>query len=238
MNTLGVAALLFCGALPGVAQTPGLAELRAKYPDADLAARELKTGVYEYSLLKRTPVGTIGVGRGGFSLQQDCMYCGKNIVFLGDMTSYVGVSGSPDRRSRIINVASLDYDPSRTDNPPLAALGVIALNETGIVKSDRAKTGLINWVSRLTFNDDGRSRTIFLTDITCWVNRGGDNWIWFSVGKAREFNSDGKTLGADVPVAVSLAHDGPNGRATVRVAERYAFHPSMKDDSTLVLLPE
>ena len=105
------------------------------------------------------------------------------------------------------------------------------------MKSDTAKSGWVNWVARLQLSDEGRSRNIFLSDINFWVNRGGDNWISFSVGKAREFNSDG-SLGAEVPLSVSLDHKGPNGSVTIRVADKYSFHPSIKNDTTLVFVAD
>jgi HEAT repeat protein len=210
----------------------------AESTEADIAIREVRAGLYESTILKQgMQIGSIGVGAGGATLQMACMHCGKNIVFQGDMSAFIGVVGSKDFRSRIINVTSLDYDISKKVNPPLSALGVVALNESGIVKSGTAKTGWINWTSTLTFNDAGRSRTIQLRDITFWVNRGGENWLSFSIGGAREMDSDGKTLGDEIPVAVSMDNDGANRAVTIRVDNKYEFHPAIWDDQTLVFVP-
>jgi HEAT repeat protein len=206
--------------------------------EADVAIREIQTGLYETTILKKgMQIGSIGVGAGGATLQMACMHCGKNIVFQGDMSAFIGVVGSKDFRSRIINVTSLDYDISKKVNPPLSALGVVSLNESGIVKSGAAKTGWINWTSTLTFNDAGRSRTIQLRDITFWVNRGGENWLSFSIGGARELDSDGKTLGDEIPVAANMDNDGVNRAVTIRVDNKYEFHPAIWDDQTLVFVP-
>ena len=48
------------------------------------------------------------------------------------------------------------------------------------------------------------SREVLLEDVSFWVNRGGDNWLAFSVGKARE-------LEAEIPVTVTLNRKGANG---------------------------
>jgi hypothetical protein len=218
---------------PAQDQKTDTAELAARYPDADVAAREMMPGVYEFTILKaNTQIGSIGVGSGGPSLNMTPSFLGKKLVFLGNMTSFIGVAGSRDFRSRIVNVAALDYDSNQKTNPALSALGVVALNEVGVVKSDNAKTGWINWRGLVKFDDGGRSRTVQLNDVTFWVNRGGANWLSFTVAGAQEVNVDGK-LGAKVPVTVSLDSAGQNGSVTIRVADRYAFHPSIKNYTTL-----
>jgi hypothetical protein len=220
-----------------VAQTDEAAQLQTKYPDADLAVTEVGTAIYKYTILKPTQIGRIAGNGPSSHVEQNCMFCGKRLIFLGDVNAYVGVAASRDLSSRIINAASLDYDLNRADNPPLAALGVVELNENGLVKSGTAKSGLVNWGSMVTFKDNGRTRTVFLSDINSWVNNGGDNWISFSVGKAQELNSNGDPTGGDIPVTVSMDRKGPNGRVTVHIAGKYAFHPSMKDHTTLVFSP-
>ena len=214
-------------------QKPNAAELSAQYPDADLAAREMAPGLYMFTILKdNMKIGQIGVGSGGPTLSMAPSFLGKNLVFLGDMTNFVGVAGSRDHRSRIVKIAALDYDPDRKTNPPLSPLGVIALDESGVVKSDTAKTGWINWRAQVKFDDGGRPRTVQLNDVTLWVNRGGANWLSFAVASAQEVNTDGK-LGATVPVTVSLDSVGQNGSVTIRIADKYAFHPSIKNYTTL-----
>jgi len=205
-----------------------------------LAVTEVATAVYEYTILKPIQIGSISGIAGdprSAHIEQNCMFCGKTLVFLGDVNAYIGVAGSSDLSSRIINAASLDYDLNRTDNRPLAALGVVELNENGLVKSGTAKSGLVNWASTVTFKDNGRTRSVFLSGINCWVNRGGENWISLSVGKAEELNSNGDPTGKEVPVTVSMDRKGPYGRVTVHIAGKYVFHPSMKDHTTLVLIP-
>jgi hypothetical protein len=118
----------------------------------------------------------------------------------------------------------------------LSALGVVALNEKGIVKSALVKTGWINWGAFVTFDDAGRSRTVKLEDVTFWVNRGGENWLSFSIGKVREWNSD-ETLGAEIPSTVSLDRAGFNGSVTIRLADKYTFRPSIENHTTLTLVP-
>ncbi len=218
---------------------PAAADQPAAEPtEADIAIREVRTGLYETTILKKgMQIGSIAVGASGPTLEMACMHCGKSIAFQGDMSAFVGVVATKDFRSRIINVASLDYDIGKKKNPPLSALGIVALNESGIVRSGAAKTGWINWESPLTFNDAGRSRTIQLRDITFWVNRGGENWLSFSIGSAREMDSDGKTLGNEIPVTVSLDSNGPNRAVTIRVDGKYEFHPVIWDDQTLVFVP-
>jgi HEAT repeat protein len=209
----------------------------AESTEADIAIREVRTGVYETTILnKGMQIGSIAVGNSGPTLEMACMHCGKNIVFQGDMSAFIGVVGSKDFRSRIINAAPLDYDIGRKENPPLSALGVVALNESGIVKSGVAKTGWINWESTLTFNDAGHSRTVKLRDINFWANRGGENWLSFSIGGAREIGSDGKTLGDEIPVAVIPDSTGHYGSVTIRVDNKYEFHPAIWDDQTLVFV--
>jgi hypothetical protein len=151
------------------------------------------------------------------------------------MSCFIGLHGNAPR-SRILNVAARDYDPDKANNTRLATLGVVPLNSSGIVTSDAAKTGWVNWWATLKYEDSGRTRTVQLTDITFWVNRGGNNWLSFAIGKAYEVNSDG-TNGAEVPVSVSLGREGADGTVTVVVAGKYAFHPSIKDRSTLDFIP-
>ena len=220
-----------------VAQTDEGAQLETKYPDADLAVTEVRTAIYKYTILKPIQIGSIAGAGPSAHIEENCMCCGKKLVFLGDVNAYIGVAGSRDLSSRIINAASLDYDLNRADNPPLAALGVVELNENCLVKSGIAKSGLVNWASTVTFKDNGHIRSVFLSEINCWVNRGGENWISFSVGKAEELNSNGDPTGNNVPVTVSMDRKGPYGRATVHIAGKYAFHPSMKNHTTLVLIP-
>jgi hypothetical protein len=155
-------------------------------------------------------------------------------VFTGNITSFVGAA-SADKRSRTINVAAIGYDPAKPNNPPLAHQGVIALNESGIVKSDIAKSGWINWMATLTFEDTGRTRTIQIEDINFWVNRGGENWLSFSFAKAREVLSAG-TLGPEVSVTAKLEEDGGNSRVAILVEGKYAFRPLIKDGQTLTFV--
>ena len=243
-QVLPVLSLVFALCLIGptattVAQTDEAAQIQTKYPDADMALREVRTAVYAYTFFKPTVIGSLPetIKDPRLSFVQSCVFCGKKLVFLGDVNAFIGFIGNSDMSSRIINAASIDYDLNHKDNPPLAALGVIEFNENGIVKSDKAKTGLVNFTSTLTFKDNGRGRTIILSNINCWMNRGGDNWISFSVGNAQELNSSSDTTGADVPVIVSMARKGLNGKVTVRIAGKYAFHPMMKDQTTLVFVP-
>jgi hypothetical protein len=218
---------------PAPDQKSDAATLAAQYPTADLAAREMMPGVYEFTILKaNTQIGTIGVGNGGPTLNMAPAFLGKNLVFLGPMSGFIGVAGSRDFHARIVNVAALDYDADRKTNPPLSALGVVALNDAGVVKSDAAKTGWINWRALVKFDDGGRSRTVQLNDVTLWVNRGGDNWLSFAVASAQEVGADGKP-GAKLPVTVSLDSSGQNGSVTIRIADKYAFHPAIKNYTTL-----
>jgi hypothetical protein len=206
--------------------------LEAKYPDADLAVKEVSPEIYELTVLKENvQIGRINVGQGGPALTIEPSYLGKNLVFIGNITNFVGAA-SPDMRSRTINAASLSYDPSVQVNPPLADLGVVALNDSGIVKSDTAKSGWINWTCTVKFDDSGRTRTARIENISFWVNRGGENWLSFLIGKAHEVRTDG-TLGAEVPVTAKLEQDGANGSVTILVEDKYLFRPSIKDSQTL-----
>jgi hypothetical protein len=211
--------------------------------DADMVCRgddDPNGGIphYTFTALKDTQVAelpsTISNMR-DTGLKFDPMFCGKNIRFEGNMTSFVGIAGSQDLRSRIINVAATNFDMAKNNNPPLSSLGVVPLNEFGIVKSDSAKSGWINWGARLTLEENGQTRKFWLQDISFWLNRGGDNWLSFSVGKVREYNPD-RTLGAEVPVTISLEQNGPNHTVTLKLLEKYLFHPKIKDDSTIIFV--
>jgi hypothetical protein len=210
--------------------------LAAKYPDADVAISEVAPGGYEILLLRdNMQIGSIGGEGGGPSLAMSSPICGRNVVFQGTMAAFVGAK-SRDGRSRTINIASLEYDPNKTANPPLAALGIVAVNDSGVVKSDTAKTGWINWGSSLEFDDAGLHRNIRLSDVTFWVNRGGENWLSFSIGDARELDNSGNP-GANVHVDVNLNRDGANGRVEVRVGS-HSFHPVIKDRQTIVFVAD
>ncbi len=210
-------------------------QLEAKYPDADLAVQEVSQGIYEFTVLKgNVKIGSISFDQGGPALTMAPSYLGKNLVFIGNITNFVGAA-SRDMRSRTINAASLSYDPSVQVNPPLADLGVVALNDSGIVKSDTAKSGWINWTCTVKFDDSGRTRTVRIENISFWVNRGGENWLSFSIGKAHEVRTDG-TLGAEVPVTAKLERDGANGSVTILVEDKYPFRPSIEDSQTLAVM--
>lgn len=205
---------------------------------ADLRCAEhpVDSGMYDFTLLK----GDVQIAEltlDGDSVQSHYElerkeikpYLGKKLVFEGGMRCLVGVRGKQPG-SRIINVASLDYDPERKDNPPLAPLGVVALDESGFVKSAKAKSGWIRRSALLTFDDARGTRTVLLEDVSFWVNRGGENWLAFSVGKASEG-------GSPVPVAVIVDRKGSNGRVTVWVQGDHAFHPRITGETSLEFIP-
>jgi len=201
-----------------------------------MAIREIQPNIYEFTILKGgVQIGSIGMGPGGPSLNMSASYMGKNVVFLGSTTSFVGAI-TRDRRSMTVNVASLHYESAKSDNLPLATLGVIGLDNNGIVASDKAKTGWINWAALAEFTDNGQHHSVKLTDVTFWVNRGGQNWLSFSVGDAHE-QTDGGGPGRAVPVTVSLRCNGPNQTATIQIGSHH-FHPVIKDSTTLVLVSD
>ena len=210
--------------------------LNEKHPVADLSCEENGHGSGSYSFAALHDGVRMGRIKEVIKSPDDAAfefkpYLGNNIVFKGDMDCFISVS-SKDRRSCIINVASPNYDPAGKVNPPLSALGVVALNDLGVVKTDKAKSGWINQEASLTFDDAGQSRKLLLKDICFWVNRGGKNWLSFSIGNTHEVNDAGK-LGAEIPVNVDLARKGSSGVATIIVENKYAFHPRIKDDITL-----
>lgn len=210
-------------------------ELKARFPTADIAVREVEPGkgVYSMNVLKPgVEIMRMDVDpQRGFVLSNAPAYCDKHAVFLGAMTIYVS-SATSDERSQIINAAAPSYDPGKPDNPPLEGLGVIPLNASCIVDSDVAKSGWINWVATLSYDDAGQTKKIRLTDITFWVNRGGRNWLDFRFGGARELLPDG-SLGADVPVTAKLVRKGANATVEIDMANGRMFAPALKDLETL-----
>jgi len=205
----------------------------SKYPDAEEAVCEVGPGVYEFTILKAgTQIGQIEAdAHAGLSLSMSPTYLSKKLVFTGSITNFVGAA-TGDKRSRTINVAALDYDIGKPSPTPLASLGVIAVNKYGIVESDNAKSGWINWAGSLTLSDATTNKTIRLGDIDFWVNRGGENWLSFSVGWAREMRGDGAP-GPETPFTVQMVKNGENGGVSIRVGGQYQFRPKIAGPQTL-----
>ena len=196
-----------------------------KYSGADLACEERPPGslLYHFTILRdHVVVGRLNLSGDSEQLKP---YQGNKISFRGSMTCFVGVHGK-DPQTRVVNVAPLRYELDSRENAPLSTLGVVSLNKCGFVESDTAKSGWIRWGAWLSFDDGGRSRRILLQDVSFWVNRAGENWLSFSIGKAQED-------GVEVPVAVVMGHEGPNGIVTIWVENKHAFHPSVKNETTL-----
>jgi hypothetical protein len=216
---------------------------RTRELKADVACEEkvLGSGIYTATALTdNVEMATLELGGSTSISPKDLMNTrvkykpciGKNVVFKGNMSCLIGLRDENNPRSRIITAAALAYDPNNNENPPLAELGVIPINKSGIVKSSNAKSGWINWAAWLKFDDAGRRRSVLLQDVCFWVNRGGENWLSFSIARAREQTRDGG-FASDVPVTVSIDRKGANGVVTICVEGTHAFHPVIKDEQTL-----
>jgi len=107
---------------------------------------------------------------------------GRSIKFIGEMrefvyaASYDAVSKEIDLNQRIVSAAALD------DAMPLSQMGVVELNDMGIVVDSKLKSCWANAPLISTIGD----RTIKVESVSFWVTDGGRRWL--------DFRFDGSTI--------------------------------------------
>ena len=149
---------------------------------------------------------------GGISLDFGASFVGKRYKFNGEMKEFVCRvnlrDDKPDARTRIIAVASIDYDPDAPQaTSVLSKVGIVAIDPSGFAEGPTVKSGWMNMPATLSLEDGGKRSYIRLTDVSFWVSSGGQDWLSFSVGHATTSESQ-ETPGTDIQVQASVVHDG------------------------------
>ena len=187
---------------------------------ADMEVTEVSSGMYSTKLLREgVKVAQIKVDpQRGAELDNSAMFIDKRILFKGEIKEYVGaVDGPPAAGStpRIVTAAHLSYNPlAAASSPGLAEAGVVDIDANGFVRSPNAKSGWVNRSVTLSLADAGKSRFIKLSNVTLWVDAGGQEWLAVSVGSAA-VSDDEAAPGSAIEVSTSIAE----GHAYLRVGQ-------------------
>ncbi|MBM3321680.1 MAG: hypothetical protein FJY73_13540 [Candidatus Eisenbacteria bacterium] len=202
----------FPGRISGVAKAPeskaqGPSEQKLPKPPENRKEKEpplrttseLAPGFYDSKTDDPAPVAEISLfGEGGglaTAWKTSPMFENTRHVFVGEMTTFIRAM-SQDGRAKVISAAHPSYDPSAMTNPPLSGVGVVYLDDKGIVKGDNAKSGWLDMVAwgKYTNRTTGKTEDVKFTGVSFWVNRSGRNWWQFRVAGAVSQGENAESL--------------------------------------------
>lgn len=161
---------------------------------------------------------------GKATMDDSPMFEGTTHTFVGEI--YEFVRAVSDGLPAIISATHPEYDLNSKTNPLLSTVGIVHLGEKGFVKGTNAKSGWINMcaLGKYTNAATGESERIIFDGITFWVNKGGENWLDFTVKNALV----GENFSKEVKFTTGIEEVSPGvNRPFIKVMDRYKLYPNI-----------
>lgn len=155
--------------------------------------------------------------------------------FIGNLQAFVSFINS-DGRSKIISAVPLEYSSiSTAENPSLSTVGIVHLNEKGIVGKKNVKSGWVNMYTSGSYTNTstGKSEEIRFDGVSFWVNEGGDNWWDFEVKKASVAGQE-----TEVTAKIEQVTTGINRPVIIIVEGKYKLVPRVISLSEITFVEE
>lgn len=169
---------------------------------------EVAPGIYHSEADTPEVIGKLDLGTGG--IDHSAIFYNASHKFVGDITEFV-LARSDDDSRKTISIVAADPEPAR-EARPLSSLGVLRLNEAGIVEGSLAKSGWINGFAVVRYRRPLAidEINVILEGVYFWTNEGGRR-VWdFRVGQAFQGSTE---------VPVKVVNSGEAGPRPVIVVD-------------------